>query len=390
MKSSKISKKINPLPYPLYYVLVLVFVVVGFFNSIYLSVSHFKVYTDMGYQSFCAISQSLNCDTVSQSTYSVFWGVPVAVWGIIGYSFFLTLLIFAWPSKAEKKRVWTVLFGVAAAFSVYSIILAVISTYRIQSYCIMCILSYAVNLALLFLTWLVRKRFQCEPIFKAFKLDVGYLLTYPRGMVSVGLVFGITTTLMVMFFPLYWQMSPPVLSTNMPTGVTEEGYPWIGAENPVLVIVEFSDYRCFQCKKMHFFLRRLIQQHPEKIRLVHRHFPMDHTVNPIVDAPFHEGAARLAIVALFASENGKFWRMNDILFSIDNQAEVVTVRDFAQQADIPFEAIKDVFRNQHLWAKLGKDIRDGIEYGLTGTPGYLINGQIYLGQIPAEVLRKYI
>jgi uncharacterized membrane protein len=103
--------------------------------------------------------------------------VPVPVWGIIGYGFFLTLLIFAWPSKAEKKRVWTALFGVAAAFSAYSIILAVISTYRIQSYCIMCILSYAVNLALLFLTWLVRKRFQCEPIFKAFKLDVGYLLT---------------------------------------------------------------------------------------------------------------------------------------------------------------------------------------------------------------------
>jgi protein-disulfide isomerase len=141
---------------------------------------------------------------------------------------------------------------------------------------------------------------------------------------------------------------------------------------------------------MHFFLRRLIQRHPEKIRLVHRHFPMDHTVNPIVDTPFHAGAAKLAVVALFASENGKFWRMNDILFSIDNQAETVTVRDFAQQADIPFEAIKDVFRNQHLWAKLGKDIRDGIEYGLTGTPGYLINGQIYLGQIPAEILRKYI
>jgi hypothetical protein len=72
-------------------------------------------------------------------------------------------------------------------------------------------------------------------------------------MVSVGLVFGITTTLMVMFFPAYWQMTPPVLSTNIPTGVTEEGHPWIGAENPELVIVEFSDYRCFNVKKCIFF-----------------------------------------------------------------------------------------------------------------------------------------
>jgi uncharacterized membrane protein len=65
---------------------------------------------DMGYQSFCAISQALNCDTVSQSPYSILFNVPVPVWGVFGYAFFLILLMFAWPQSALHKRVWTFSF----------------------------------------------------------------------------------------------------------------------------------------------------------------------------------------------------------------------------------------------------------------------------------------
>jgi uncharacterized membrane protein len=272
----------NPLPYPYYFFTVAVIALTGFFDSIYLSISHYRVYMDMGYQSFCAISRALNCDTVSQSPYSILLGVPVPVWGILGYAFFLILLLFAWPQSALRKRVWTLLFLISLGFTVYSLVLAFISTYRIQSYCIMCILSYAVNLLLLYFTWIVRKRFQCEPILKAIALDIRYLLNYPRTIIPITSVFGVGAVLMLLYFPAYWQMTPPDLSKDRITGITEDGHPWIGAENPELVIVEFSDYRCFQCKKMHFFLRRIIESNPDKIRLVHRHFPMDHTINPLL------------------------------------------------------------------------------------------------------------
>jgi protein-disulfide isomerase len=185
-------------------------------------------------------------------------------------------------------------------------------------------------------------------------------------------------------------MTPPVLSTDIPTGITEDGHSWIGAENPELTIVEFSDYRCFQCKKMHFFLRRIIENHPDKIRLVHRHFPMDHTINPIVDEPFHAGAAKLAVVSLFAAEKDKFWKMNDILFNIDKQTEALNIGDLAKKADIEFEEIRYVFSNRELWIKLQQDIQDGLKYGLTGTPGFIIDEQVYMGQIPSDSLRSFI
>lgn len=390
MKLLKHKKPITPLPYHCYFLPVMIIALIGFFDSIYLAVSHYRNYVDMGYHSFCAISRSLNCDTVSQSPYSIFLEVPVPVWGILGYGFFLFLLYFAWDRRAEKKRVWTLLLIVSLVFSIYSVILAFISSYYIHSYCVMCIFSYAVNLALLFYTWIVRKRFACEPFFSAIRLDVFYLLNYKKIFISVTSVFAVIALVMIFFFPQYWHMNPPELSQNIPTGVTEDGHPWIGAENPELVVTEFSDYRCFQCKKMHYFLRRLIEAHPDKIRLVHRQFPMDHTINPLVREPFHPGAAKLAIISLFALEKGKFWEMNDLLFAIPRTSEAVNVRFFAKSTGIELDEIKYVFRDIELWNKLQKDISDGLKFELTGTPGFIINDQVYLAQIPAEILKPYL
>lgn len=389
MKIRKYQKRITPLSYIYYFISVAIIVIAGLFNSIYLAISHFRIYTDIGYQSFCAISRSLNCDTVSQSQYSIFLGIPVAVWGILAYAFFLWLLSYAWPKKNSKNRVWTLLFIISLGVTIYSIILAVLSTFYIQSYCIMCILGYAVNLMLLYFTWIVRKRFECEPVFKALVLDVRYLTKYPRTLIPSVSFFGICVIALYLFLPVYWHMDPPELSKNIPVGTTEQGHPWIGAEDPGLEILEFSDYRCFQCKKMHYFLRRLIRKHPDKIRLVHRHFPMDHTINPIVDEPFHQGSAKLALVSVFAAKKDKFWEMNDILFDISKQTEAVNIKDLARQAGFDSEEIKYIFRDNALWNELKRDIRAGLEYGLTGTPGFVINDEVYLGQIPPEVLRSY-
>jgi len=390
-KFRKPKKQVHPMGYPYYYLPVLVIALTGFIDSIYLSIFHYRNYTDMGYQSFCAISRAINCDTVSQSPYSIFLGVPVPVWGLLAYGFFLFLLSFALQEIGGRKRVWTLLMLISSAFSIYSVILAFVSAYYIHSYCIMCILSYGVNLALLFYAWIIRKRFRCESFFTALKLDLRFLLGFPQISIPATLTFGIIAMGMILTFPPYWLMDPPVLSKNTPTGMTGDGHPWIGAEFPEIEIVEFSDYRCFQCKKMHYFLRRLIEAHPGKIRLIHRHFPMDHSINPLVTEPLHKGAAKLSMLAIFACENGKFWEMNDYLFDLKKDIEALNIKTIAADVGLEFETMRYVFHDRRLWNVLWKDIKEGIrDYQLSGTPGFIINGQAYLGQIPADVLKPYL
>ena len=315
MKIEK-DKSIQPLPFTVYYSTVVFLTLVGIIVSLYLSYSHYRVYTDIGYKSFCAISKAINCDTVSQSAYAVFLGLPVAVWGILGYTFFLLFLLIARNKDAGNNRVWTLLFLIAAAFTLYSIVLAAISTFYIHSYCIMCLVLYAVNLLLLFYTRMIRSRFKSNGLVDGFKKDIRFLKTKRSSVLSLFAPFFGGIILLLIFFPAYWQFDPPVLLSKTNSGITKDGHPWIGADNPKLIITEYTDYKCFQCKKMHFFLRQLIAEQPDKIRIVHRNFPMDHTVNPIVKEPFHIGSGKMALMAIHAASQNKFWQMNDILFEM--------------------------------------------------------------------------
>lgn len=385
----KNNKKIFLLPSTRYYVSLFFITFLGIVLSFYLAVSHYRNYVDIGYQSFCAISPSLNCDTVSQSPYSIFFNIPVPIWGIIAHGFFLFLLSFAAPWKNNQQRIWTLLMLVSMGFSIYCVILACISIFLIKSYCIMCVLGYGVCFLQLYFLWLIRKRFVSETFFKALKNDFFYLLSFPKITIAVVSGFFVLALLLFLFLPRYWEMKPPELTLDLSRGVTADGHPWIGAENPDLTVNEFSDYLCFPCKKNYLHLRRIIQKYPTKIRLVHHHFPMDHTVNPIVKQPFHVGAGKLAMVAIAAQHTGKFWEMNDILFSLPSSVKTLKVKDLADKAGIGDGELKQAFNEGRLNYKLQQDIQKGLKLGLSGTPGFVINGTLYVGQIPANIFRDH-
>ena len=385
---SRRNKEIKPLPYPYYWFAVFFLAAAGIANAVYLSISHYRVYNDIDYQSFCAISKALNCDTVSQSPFSILLGLPVPVWGIIGYIFFMSLVLLAWRKDAQPRRIWTILQLVSTGFSLYSIVLAFISSYYIHSYCIMCIVSYAINLLLLFYTWLIRKRFRIASLWNALSEDIRWMVDRRTVTVAVFSMFLIGTVWVLSVYPAYWKLDVPQISSDTPTGTTADGHPWIGAENPKLDIVEFADYQCFRCKKMHFFLRRLIAEHPDKIRLVHRHFPMDHKLNPIVKEPFHVGSAAMALMAIAALSQERFWQMNDVLYKTDLETDAINVREVADKAGVDYDALARGMTDKRNVNKLIGDIRQGQKLGVNGTPAFLIEGKLYLGQIPPEIIEN--
>jgi protein-disulfide isomerase/uncharacterized membrane protein len=383
------SIPIIPLPFSVYFWAVAALAGLGLADAIYLSISHYRVYTDIGYASFCAISKSINCDTISQSPHSILWGAPVPVWGVFGYLFVLMLLPFAGSKEAGKARLWPFLFWIFLGFSLYSLALGLISALYIHSYCLMCIVSYAINFLLLFYAWLIPRRFGKNGLIADLLLDVQFLWHKKRPQIMVlTMVFGTVFFVMIAKFPAYWNLTPPPLSASVLTGVTEDGHPWIGAQAPVLEIVEFTDYQCFQCKKMHFFLRRLVEQHPDNIRLVHRHYPMDHLVNPIVKEPFHVGSAAMSLLAIYAQSKGKFWEMNDILFNTDITDGDMNINNQLKKAGVE-EDSPDIYDPQ-IQSKLITDIRAGLKLGITGTPAYIVSEQLYLGQLPSDILKKII
>lgn len=170
------DKKITPLNFIYYYWPVVGLCIAGLLDSIYLSFSHYKIYTDIAYQSFCAVTKAFNCDTVSSSRFAIFAGVPVAVWGVYAYSLLIGMVSIGFFEQNKRRPLWGIIFIICIIFSLSSIFLALISNYYIHSYCIMCIFSYLVNFAAGFYVYIIIKRFHGNYFIQVLVQDFKFIL----------------------------------------------------------------------------------------------------------------------------------------------------------------------------------------------------------------------
>jgi uncharacterized membrane protein/protein-disulfide isomerase len=382
-------REAKPLPYHCYLAGVLGLCLAGIGLCVYLAISHYRIHTDLDYQSFCALTRAINCDTVSQSRYSVMAGAPVSVWGIFGYFGFIVMALLSTLNLEPERRMWTICQATALAFCAAGLAFAAVSTFLVKSYCIVCIATYAVNFALLFVSWLIRRRFHAGGYFWALAEDIRFL--WSKRAVSAPLLgllaLGLTATAVA--FPAYWEIGPADRGQKVGGGLTEDGAPYIGAVNPMIEIVEFTDYQCFQCRKMHYYLRTLVARYPGQIRLTHRHYPMDHEFNPIVTEPFHVGSGRMALLAIHAAMTGRFLEMNDLLFrkaSEGNDIDLDAIRrEIGDEVDLGQALVHPPYLELLL-----RDIRYGMKLRVMGTPAFLVDGKIFTGSIPSEVLKALV
>jgi protein-disulfide isomerase/uncharacterized membrane protein len=347
---------------------------------------HVKVHTDPAYHSYCAINEWANCETVATSDYAVFLGLPVAVWGLLAYLAMAALAI--WGLYRPNSPVcWP--FGIllwANTFSsAVSIYLFLICQFVIESLCVVCIGTYLVNLALFAISLVEVRRLGFNP-FNALKAEVRSFAER-RLVLTVFCSTGVAAVLVLwVAVPEYWQLSEHKGPGGLAVGTTAEGHPWIGAREPDLIIGEFSDYQCPFCEKGHDRMRKLVQDTPDRVRLVHWNYPLDHSCNRQLDRPFHPHACRYAAMAVCALKQGRFWEANDYLFSRGRRKKAVTAAELASAIKIKADRLAECVKSEETAHHIQQDLEAGRSLNLRGTPTYVIGDRSYEGAIPPDVL----
>ncbi len=86
---------------------------------------------------FCDFSQRFSCDIVNRSEYSKIMGIPVAGIGVVGYA---ALFVFAtfWKSRLETPNR---LLGAAIAGLAFALYLTYVEAYKLETWCILCLIS---------------------------------------------------------------------------------------------------------------------------------------------------------------------------------------------------------------------------------------------------------
>ncbi len=286
---------------------ILVASLVGILLAAWLTYIHVRVNIDPTYVSACALGKKVNCETVAASMYSVFFGLPVSVWGLIAYLMIAGLAIY--DHRSRKQPGAATLLAVLSIFMVASsLVLALISTFVIKAVCLFCTATYIVNFAI---------------------AAVGVITVWKRGSVFVHLaeelapfrrskwpaIYSILVLILLLVsgpgrgLPRYWELSSWRDGPILPYGFDEDGYPWLGASNPKLVVHEYFDYECPHCRASHRKLRRLLSAHANEMRIVRHDFArMSCAPN---DAKMRFERCSMARAAYCAGKKGKYWHWND-------------------------------------------------------------------------------
>ena len=168
----------------------------------------------------------------------------------------------------------------------------------------------------------------------------------------------------------------PTEKNMPPVKISVDNDPIIGDPEAPITIIEFSDFQCPFCARFHIqTLPSIMEEYIDqgKVNLVFRDFPIQ---------SIHPNALPAAVAAECANEQGKFKEMHDVLFEKQNewnrQETNVVVSQFIQYA-IELEIEKEIFEScissgKHI-DEIRKDLEDGRDYGITGTPGFFVGNE---------------
>lgn len=163
--------------------------------------------------------------------------------------------------------------------------------------------------------------------------------------------------------------------------VSVAGEPFRGSEKAPVTIVKFEDYQCPFCKQVQPTFNDLLSRYNGKVRLVHKDLPLE---------SLHPQARQAAEAARCAYEQGKFWEYHDKLYANSPKASSDDMKSYAKDVGLNVDSFDRCFASGKYKAVVQRDLNEGAQLGLTGTPTFFINGRELSGNQPFEAFEAII
>jgi protein-disulfide isomerase len=144
-----------------------------------------------------------------------------------------------------------------------------------------------------------------------------------------------------------------------------------GSPDAVVVLEEYSDFQCPACAQAAPFVSEIVAQYEGELRFEYKHFPIER---------IHPYALQAAMAAEAAGQQGKFFEFHDLLF--ENQAQWsqsptpnIFFIQYAEELGLDIDQFRRQSNASVLRDKVRAEQAEGVERGVTGTPGFFLNGE---------------
>ncbi|MGD0835089.1 MAG: thioredoxin domain-containing protein [Polyangia bacterium] len=156
--------------------------------------------------------------------------------------------------------------------------------------------------------------------------------------------------------------------------------PHVGAQEPKITLIEFSDFQCPYCARAKGTIDELLKIYKDSLQVTFRNFPL----------PFHNNAMPAALAAAAAGQQGKFWPMYDKLFANQQALTAADLEKYAREVGLDMAAYKAAIESPQTKASVEADKKMGETFGVGGTPSFFMNGRSFSGAYPLDSFKSAI
>lgn len=170
-------------------------------------------------------------------------------------------------------------------------------------------------------------------------------------------------------------LDPPRMTVSSP-----EGAPRFGPTDAPVQIIEWSDFECPYCGRGAETVNQIKAKYGDKVSVSFRHFPLE----------FHPNARKAAEASACAHDQGKFWEFHDKLFANQRALGVEELKRYAGEVSLDAAAFDACLTSGKHSAVVQADFEAGQAVGVTGTPGFFVNGRFLGGALPIDAFSEII
>jgi protein-disulfide isomerase len=156
--------------------------------------------------------------------------------------------------------------------------------------------------------------------------------------------------------------------------------PTRGPRDASVTIIEFADYECPYCQKIHPELKQLEQEFHGQVVFAFKDYPLS----------MHKHAEKAAEAARCAGRQGKFWEYHDALFEGKNGLDASQLKLDARTVGLDGAAFDKCVDSGDEAAGIKLDLEEGTRLGLTGTPTIFVNKHVFSGSTSYAVLQAMV
>jgi uncharacterized membrane protein/protein-disulfide isomerase len=371
--------------------LLLAFAVLGLGASIASTWVHYRLLTEPAYSSVCDISSTVSCSQAYLSRYGSFWGVPVAVGGVLYFAVVLLMTAFgSRPASKTRENVPAYIFALSTIALAFVLYLAWASFFQLKAVCLLCVTTYVAVIAIFIISGGGTKLPMTTLPRRALR-DAGGLAKSPVALLITVLLVGGAAALISMFpgeavSATEFAEAPPPQYPPLTDQQRADFERWWDVQPKVdvpvdrgsakVLVVKFNDFQCPPCRATYNEYRGILAKYTATgdVKYVLKHFPLDPECNP--PGAGHFAACEASAAYVLAKPQGTSEKLEAWLFANQPSLTPELVKQGAAQAG----GIAD-FDAQYAGAlgEVRSDVAMGQKLGVKSTPTFFINGRMVGG-----------